>query len=217
MNVYFIAGLGANKRAFSYLDLSWCTPIFIDWIPPLPKESLAGYALRLRKTISEPNPVIVGVSFGGMLLTEMAKADDSIKAIIISSIKTYKEFPAYLRMWRYLPVYKIWNVKLARVSGKLSTLFVGPRGASQKETFRQILSESDPRFTVWAIGAILNWTNTVVPSNVTHIHGTADRLLPNRYVKAHYLISEGRHIMIMDKADELSMLLKQLILPAKKG
>jgi hypothetical protein len=30
--VYFISGLGADKRAFSFLDLSFCEPVFINWI-----------------------------------------------------------------------------------------------------------------------------------------------------------------------------------------
>ena len=213
MTVYFIAGLGANKRAFDYLDLSWCTSVFIDWITPLPRETLVEYALRLRQVITEANPVIVGVSFGGMLATEMAKADGSITAIIISSNKTHKEFPAYLRMWRHLPVYKLLNPKLVKSTGALSCRIMGPQGIKQKETFRKILAETDPKFTVWAIDAILHWHNETIPPNVTHIHGSSDRLLPAKLVKAHHIINKGRHIMIMDKADEISSLLKKILQP----
>ena len=213
MTVYFIAGLGANKRAFDYLDLSWCTPVFIDWITPLPRETLVEYALRLRQVITEANPVIVGVSFGGMLVTEMAKADGSITAIIISSNKTHKEFPAYLRIWRHLPVYKLLNPKFVKSTGALSCRIMGPQGIKQKETFRKILAETDPKFTVWAIDAILHWHNETIPPNVTHIHGSSDRLLPAKLVKAHHIINKGRHIMIMDKADEISSLLKKILQP----
>ncbi|HQV56104.1 MAG TPA: alpha/beta hydrolase, partial [Chitinophagaceae bacterium] len=83
--VYFISGLGADKRAFSFLDLSFCEPIFIDWIKPVDNESLYQYAMRLKEQINEPSPIIVGVSFGGMLATEIAKSDASAKVIIISS------------------------------------------------------------------------------------------------------------------------------------
>ena len=51
--VYFISGLGADKRIFSFLDLSFCEPVFIDWITPLKNESLESYALRLRKQIPD--------------------------------------------------------------------------------------------------------------------------------------------------------------------
>ena len=89
--------------------------------------------------------------------------------------------------------------------------FIGPRGKAQKEVFLKILSETDPVFTKWATGAILSWNNSTVPPNVIHIHGTADTLLPYRYVTAAHTIKQGTHLMVMDKATEISALLKQLI------
>src|SRR5258705_2778636 len=114
--VYFISGLGADKRVFSFLDLSFCEPVYVDWIKPVKKESLEGYALRLREEIPETNPTIVGISFGGMLATEMAKADPNVKAILISSNKTAKEFPGYLRIGRYFPFYKWMPSKMMKNS-----------------------------------------------------------------------------------------------------
>ena len=71
MQVYFISGLGADKTVFQLLDLSYCEPVFIDWIKPAKKEPLKAYALRLKAEKNMPdNAVIVGLSFGGMLATE---------------------------------------------------------------------------------------------------------------------------------------------------
>ena len=207
--VYFISGLGADKRAFSFLDLSFCQPVFVDWISPLKKESLQGYALRLRQQIKEENPMIVGVSFGGMLATEMAKADNRMKAIIIASNKTANEFPAYLRFIKYFPVYKLLPGKLLK-SGRLNWI-LGTKGAEQKKLIHDILMDSDPAFLKWAIGAIVNWKEKIVPTNVQHIHGTADKLLPFRYVKADFEIKGGTHLMSINKPDEVSGLLRQLI------
>jgi pimeloyl-ACP methyl ester carboxylesterase len=212
VKIYFIAGLGANKRAFGFLDLSWCEPVFIDWIPALKNESLKDYALRLRQCIKEENPVIVGVSFGGMLVTEMAKADPGVKAIIISSNKTYKEFPAYLRVWKFLPVYKWVPPSTIKFTGLLTKNLIGPQGRLQKQIFKKIVEETDPVFTAWAIDAILHWNNTTVPPSLVHIHGTRDTLLPMRFVQPHHVVKGGKHIMIMDKAEEISALLKNLVL-----
>ena len=212
MKVYFISGLGANKRAFDFLDLSFCEPVFIEWIKPLPKETLEQYAIRLRAGISEPHPTIVGVSFGGMLATEMAKKDPSLKAIIISSNKIAAEFPAYLRIGKYLPLYKWIPSKIIKATGSVTKRFVGPIGVEEKKVFTQILNESNPDFTRWATGAILNWTNNEVPDNVIHIHGDADHLLPYKRVTCNHTIKGGSHLMIMDKAKELSLLLKKIIM-----
>ena len=207
--VYFISGLGADKRAFSFLDLSFCEPVFVDWISPLKKESLPGYALRLRQQIKEEHPMIVGVSFGGMLATEMAKADNQMKAIIIASNKSAGEFPAYLRLAKYFPVYKWLPGKLLK-AGRLNWI-LGAKGNEQKKLLRSILADSNPAFLKWAIGAILNWKEKTIPANVLHIHGTADKLLPCRYVKADFKIAGGTHLMSINKPKEISALLQQLV------
>src|SRR5690349_1052469 len=150
--VYYISGLGADKRAFSFLDLSFCEPVFVDWISPLKNESLKDYALRLRQQIKEEHPTVVGVSFGGMLATEMAKTDGQMKAIIIASNKSAREFPAYLRVGKYFPVYKLLPGKWLK-TGKLNWI-LGAKGEEQKKLLRAILADADPAFLKWAIGAI---------------------------------------------------------------
>lgn len=212
MKVYFISGLGANKKAFNFLDLSFCEPVFIEWLPPQPRESLEHYALRLRESLKEEHPIIVGVSFGGMLATEMAKQDPLLKAILISSNKCAPEFPGYLRIWRHFPVYKWVPDRLVKIGGRFSRPVLGPKGKDQKKIFTEILNETNPTFNSWAIDAILGWKNTTVPKNVIHIHGTSDTLLPYRYVKADHVINGGTHFMIMDNGKELSALLKKIIL-----
>lgn len=209
--VYFISGLGADQRIFSFLDLSFCEPVFIDWISPLKNESLKNYALRLRKQIPEKNPTIVGISFGGMLTVEMAKENPAINAIILSSNKTTKEFPFYFRAGRYIPVYK-WGS--ASVSKKMTLRFssiLGGRDAKEKSLLRQIIMDSDVSFVRWAISAILNWENRIIPGNLIHIHGSADKLLPLKYVKSAHIIEGGTHVMTLDKHAEISRLLKALI------
>ncbi len=209
--VYFISGLGADKRVFSFLDLSFCEPIYIDWIDPLKKESLESYALRLRNSILQTDPVIVGISFGGMLATEMAKADPKVKAIIISSNKTADEFPTYLRIGKYLPIYKWMPGKVMKQSAYIIKWVFGRNGKEQKRVFLEIVRDTNPDFVKWAITSILNWKNREVPKNLIHLHGTADRLLPHRFVKADHLVKGGNHVMPMDSHEEVSALLRELI------
>jgi pimeloyl-ACP methyl ester carboxylesterase len=209
--VYFISGLGADKRVFSFLNLSFCEPVFIEWIVPLQNESLKEYALRLRQQITEPSPTIIGISFGGMLATEMSKADSSIKAIIISSNKLSNELPAYLRLGKYIPVYKVLPTSLLKQSALLFKGSLGAQGVEQKKMLVQIIRDTDTRFLKWAIQAILTWNNKIIPENLVHIHGTADKLLPYKLVKPNYTITGGTHVMPMDKHEEIAALLKSLI------
>lgn len=209
--VYFISGLGADKRIFSFLDHQGYEPVFIEWIDPLPDESLESYASRLRHQIPGTAPTVVGISFGGMLLTEMAKHDDSIKGIIIASNKTAAEFPSWLRIGKYLPLYKWSPTGLSKKMMLRNTWILGGIKPEHKKLLHQIIRESDMQFSHWAIGAILRWKNAVVPKNIIHIHGTADKLLPCRLVKADHLVKGGTHVLTMDQHEECSALLHQLI------
>jgi len=209
--VYFISGLGADKRAFSFLDLSFCEPVYIEWIKPLPKESLKEYALRLKDQIPDPGPVVIGVSFGGMLATEIAKSDPSVKAIIIASNKTKNEFPKIFLAGKYIPAYKWVPPSLLKKATLIRNKFFGPKGNKQKEVFKEILKDADTDFSKWAIYSILHWDNAEIPANLTHIHGTSDRLLPYRLVKADFAIKGGSHLMVMNQHDDISALLKKLI------
>ena len=208
--VYFLSGLGADKRAFSVMDLSFCQPVFVDWIKPLPRESLPHYAIRLRQQIPEDHPIVVGVSFGGMLACEMAKADPLMKVIIIASNKSANEFPYYLRMGKYFPVYRWLPEKLIK-SGRSLTWMLGVKDKAQRKLLSDIVGDMDPSFLKWAIGAILHWKEKNAPVNVTHIHGTADKLLPFRYVKADYQIQGGTHLISINKPNEISSLLQKLL------
>lgn len=209
--VYFIPGLGADSRSFGFLDLSFCDPQFIQWIEPAINDTIESYAEKLFASINDEKAVIVGLSFGGMLATEMAKKHPDTKVFIIASAKTYFEIPRYLRVWRYFPVYNFHSAKTKNYTGQFVLNILGTKGAEQRKVQQQIMIDSDPSFTRWAIHAILHWNNTVIPKNLIHIHGAADKLLPKRFVKADYIINQGEHVMIMDKAEEVSALLKKLI------
>lgn len=209
--VYFIPGLGADSRSFRFLDLSFCHPEFIKWNRPFPGESLGSYAERLFETIHDEEATIVGVSFGGMVATEIAKKHPRTQVVIIASSKTFLEIPFYLRFWKYLPLYRLHSEKLKAFSGRIVLDILGAKGRDQRKVQLQILKDSDAAFTRWAMHAIVNWNNTIVPANLVHIHGTADKLLPYRYVKADHSINNGEHVLIMDQAAEVSRLLKKII------
>lgn len=141
----------------------------------------------------------------------MALADPGVKAILISSNKVSTEFPSLLKTGKYLPLYKLAPAGFLKRAAFIRTLFFGPHGSRQKEVFAAIIKDSDFRFNKWAIWAILHWNNKTVPGNLVHIHGSADRLLPIRKVKADYVVKGGNHLMVMNQPETVSDILRQLI------
>ncbi|MFT4154235.1 alpha/beta hydrolase [Parafilimonas sp.] len=209
-NLYCISGLGADERVFQYLNLSFAKPVFINWINPLPGESLQAYATQLReKFIREEDPLILGLSLGGMLAVEIAKQLPKATVTIISSAKTKYELPFYWRIFKRVPVYKIITYGLVKQTLTIQEYFLGASSPVSRQYEKTVVNKTDMHFYKWAIGAIVSWKNKIAPPNVFHIHGSKDRLLPLRFVKAGCIINNGGHLMILENAGEISPVLKQ--------
>jgi len=212
--IYCISGLGADEKCFQYLDLSFANTVFINWIQPFESETLHDYAMRIKQEFihNDNEPVIFGLSLGGMIAVEIAKEIPSAKVVIISSAKTKNEIPFYWKMFQYVPVYKIlpeWSVKQKL---PIRNYFLGVKKERTKKYISRVAAHADIKFYRWAIGAILTWQNETLPANVTHIHGTDDKLLPSKFIKADIRIDKGGHLMIIDNAEEISELVKNIVM-----
>ncbi|MFP5082110.1 alpha/beta fold hydrolase [Pedobacter sp. JCM 36344] len=203
--IYLIYGLGANRRAFRKLKFSEdLNCIYLDWILPLPNETLASYALRLSKSIDTSKPFyLIGLSFGGMLTTEIAKQLNPLHAFLISSAAVFNELPWYFKTAGKLRLERIVPFNLMKTCNSIGLKFLGAKTQDEKLLLKQLIVDSDPRFIKWALTCILNWRNTIRPSNLTCIHGNADRLLPIRYINPDFVIDGGSHFMVYARADEI--------------
>ena len=99
MKAYFISGLGADKKAFQKIKLpSGYESVYLDWIPPQKNESLGNYARRFSSLIKNDDAfILIGLSFGGMLASEIARLRRPMKTIIISSLASSNELPWYFK------------------------------------------------------------------------------------------------------------------------
>jgi len=99
LKAYFISGLGADKKAFQKIKLpSAYEPVYLDWIPPQKNESLCNYARRFSSLIKNDDAfILIGLSFGGMLASEIARLRRPMKTIIISSLASSNELPWYFK------------------------------------------------------------------------------------------------------------------------
>lgn len=206
MKIYQIAGLGADERVFSFLNIDVdCTTI--HWIDPFQKESIQSYASRLVSQIDTREKFgILGVSFGGIIALELGKIIQPEVIILISSVEKDNQLPLRLRsigkmgILHFIPNAFIKPPKLLQ-----GFLF----SAVNKKLLHAIIKDTDPNFIRWALEAIIHWSHTDNAIPCIRIHGTKDRLIP---LKSEAIkIQGGGHFMIVDKAEELSTLVnKQL-------
>lgn len=211
--VYLFSGLGADQRVYQHIDFFGLDIQHIDWLPVCKGESLAHYAQRLLPQITAQQPVLIGVSFGGMLATEVAKLIDAKKVILISSTQTRQDIPFYCRWLGYLKLHHLLPVWLfLNMPAFILAWLFGVYRLEDRQLLTQIIRDTDPVFLKWALGAILGWNNTHIHPHAVHIHGTHDRVLPARYCKPHITVERGGHLMVLAQADVLSKLIRSYIL-----
>ena len=213
MKIYFISGLGADKRIFQKLVLSsFLEPVYLDWVIPQTNESLPAYAHRMAALIDSTKPFyLVGVSFGGMIATEIAKQLSPQKTILISSVPISQQLPWYYHFLGQLYIDKVIPATLLTSSNALTYWLFGATDLQTKSLLKQILKDTDKRFLKWAIRAIVTWNNETKPVNLVQINGTTDKILPVRFTNPDFVIPKGGHLMVYNQPPKVSAILASIL------
>lgn len=203
MKIFTISGLGADERVFKNLTIN-AQLIHIPWIPFQKSETMQSYAIRLVENFEiEKNDVLIGVSFGGMLASELATCKNLQNVILISSASEPQELPLLFRIkW---PIKLIPNFLINLFKPFLALFF----GTKDKALIKAILKDSNPEFIKNAIHLILNWKKEAY-TQLFSIHGNRDLIIPCRNRENQHIIPGG-HLMIVDESEKISQLINQYL------
>lgn len=213
-HIYFVPGLAANTTIFENLKFpeEKFELHFLEWlIPTSVNENIQEYAKRMANLVIEKNAVLIGVSFGGIIVQEMSKYLDLDKLIIISSVKSRKELPKRLKIIQKTKAYKIVPTKVIANIENFSKLAFGEFAKKRIKLYNQYLSVRNETYLTWAIYNVLNWKQTVPTKNIIHIHGTNDHIFPINHIQNCIKIEKGTHIMILNKAKTISKIIIDLL------
>lgn len=214
MNVYLISGLGADKRAFAYLTLDPSFKlIYLDWIDALPKETLEEYAMRLAQKIDTTQPFcLIGLSLGGIMASEICTKLKPHKAILLSSVSCYNELPVLYKLGGALRLHKLIPESAGNKANQLLYWLFGLTQKHDKKLLKQVMADSNTRFTKWAMNAVTKWRKNIPSTDIIRIHGDKDRVLPITSFKPDYVIKNGGHLMVAIRAAEVSKILNEILL-----
>lgn len=207
--LYLFSGLGADKRVFDFLDLSEYDLYHITWITPGRDESLSDYAQRILPQIIHERPVLLGVSFGGMIAQEIAKSIPVEKVILISSATSSTAIPSYFKFLAGLGIQKLIPPKAFKKPNEILYWLFGITTPDERKLLAAIMADTDERFFAWAIESIPRWKNVSSRDLIVQIHGTHDRILTFQYAD-HSLPGAG-HLMIVNRAKEISAIIKNVL------
>jgi len=208
-------GLAASPEIFERIHLpeDRFQIHFLEWTLPEPAETLSAYAMRISKMVTDEDPVLVGVSFGGVLVQEMAQFVKPSKVIIISSVKSHLQFPMRMRLTKYTKLYKIFPTHLASDFSRFERLPFGSKFRQRFKLYEKFLAMRDKIYLDWALEQIINWNRPVPDADVIHIHGDSDEVFPPKYITTDYIpVKGGTHIMILNKYKWLNENLPKIIL-----
>lgn len=214
IHIYFVPGLAASSDIFEYLEIprNHFELHYLDWLVPVSQnESIYDYAKRMCDLIKHENPVLVGVSFGGMMVQEMSKIIRVKKIIIISSVKSKHELPWRLKIAKATKVYKFFPVNVFANIEKYTKYAIGNTLRKRVQLYSKYLAMRDEKYLPWALHNVLNWQQENPPAELVHIHGNKDRIFPIKHVKNCTIMEGGTHVMILKEAKHISQLLVEVI------
>jgi pimeloyl-ACP methyl ester carboxylesterase len=209
---YIFSGLGADERAFDRIDFGPFSPVFIPWEPVAPNQSFESYMLQLSKSVKSPDPILAGLSFGGIVAQEMSALFGNCPVLIISSVQTRLELTPFMRFSGKIGLDRLIPIKQVLKNRKINHWLFGTKTEDEQQMLNQILEDSDPAFTKWAIHQISNWKRREkIPARVIQIHGDTDRIFPVGNLNPDYIVPGGTHFMVVSKHKEVSRVIQEAL------
>lgn len=207
--IYFLAGLGFDKRIFYNIELHDIETDYLDWLEPFKDEPFDSYVKRVAEQInpSEKEIILIGHSFGGIVVQKLSKIIDAKKVIIISSIKSKSEIPITLKFLRYFKLYNFFNQRVILRSFPIWARAFGYNSEKGRNLFVQMISNCSDNYFKWSMDKIVHFEGFEGINNLIHIHGTNDKTFPISKIKNPIPIKDGSHFMVFSKAEEVSKVL----------
>lgn len=207
--IYCLSGLGADERIYARLNLPGRKLVHIRWPEHDEYDELPCYAQKVAALIQDENPIIMGVSLGGMIGVEISKIRAVKKLILISSAKTRGEMPPYGGWFGKLIKSKILPPFVYKMPNQVLMDKFGAETDEDEALLTAILKDSDGKFMKWAMRAVALWQNDNYLQPVAHIHGRKDHMIFPENVHADHWIEDGGHIMVYNRAEQISRIIEQ--------
>lgn len=215
--IYLIPGVGANDKIFQNLDLSGYDIVHLKWPKHKKNELLQQYVKKLLPQIKkDTQPILIGMSFGGIVAVELAKLVNPYKTFVLSSIKTYHERPFKIMFMNSVKFHRLIPGKLVLNFRFWLQLVLGKLDQHDFELIEDMIQDIDIDFNKWAVDQVIHWKNEQPPANVVHIHGTSDWIFPRHYINDCYWIKGGTHFMVVNRAKEISKIIRKELREVKQ-
>lgn len=208
----FVPGLGADERLFDvYKDQFHYKVLDCSLKGAV---SLNEYVVSLIGQIESNNPVLVGVSFGGLLAQEIKLRLPKSKVILISSFTSSKELPNILQLVPMQLLISFAGVIHPNVPKFGLRYAFGIKNEFETNLLMAIMKDTPVSYLKFALQILLKWKGTGVSIDY-RIHGNKDVLVPIKEVEPDLKLTGG-HFVIYQCPKEIGNAIKDFLITIDK-
>ncbi len=196
--VYLVPAPDMDERAIDAVQFDDFEIVRVS-LPPLTQNTdLDTYIAQLTTQIRDPNPILIGFCYGGLLAIEIGKRMDTSKIVIVSGIKDRAEIPLSRRLIA---------MAFLCLPSRMATAF----GCSLSFTLNQLLRLPVKIPRIWLknsqnkfiVKHALGFNPSDTDSDIVRIHGENDRVVPLRKRSNVTVIKDAGHFMFVTKRKEM--------------
>ena len=188
--------------------------ICLPWLAPVKNEPIQQYAKRMAAGIADENPILLGLSFGGMMAIEISKLIHTQQVILLSSIQSSAEMPGWMKWAGKLKLNKLLPMRSYKILEPIQNITMGVETKEDIAMVNNYRKNVSPVYLDWAIHEVLNWQNNWQPINIHHIHGNADKIFPLKKISPlhqTHIINGGGHFMVFNRAGDVSNAIQNVL------
>jgi pimeloyl-ACP methyl ester carboxylesterase len=213
-HILMMPGLGLSSKIFDKYTFSNAKVTKLEWIDPLKNEDILDYSKRLitQVDLNQKRIILIGQSFGGVVVQELSKIINAEKIILISSIKSESELPFKMNLLRQFKFYGILNRSIIANSFFFWARPYGYNTPESRKLFLTSIKNQSDYYFKWATKTIVTWKNPQKDySKIIHFHGDRDRTFPIKRIENPIIIKGGDHLMVVKQAAEIEKGILKLI------
>lgn len=209
--VYCIPGMCASTAIYERIQWpSHWDVHYLSWHMPQINETLASYVSSLSKQIKAENPILVGVSLGGVMAQEIARTREVQKLILISTVTHSNQKSKFQKFCSYIPIHRLFLRPYVWFINRMVAKPVGTFFKRAVPLINTYLPYRDFRYVNWALNTFIEWKSKPNTIPLLHLHGTRDQFFPIKGMdKNCIIVQDGTHAMVLTKASTISEKIKE--------
>ena len=207
------SGMGADGRLFRSIRIPEAEIVTPDHAEPAPGEALTQYAARIAAALAiQPDDIVGGISFGGMLAGEIARQRRVAGLILLGSCLRPDRLPRSYRWIERLGCF-IPDFALRCRSWRPLVRWRFAPITRDAETCLIEIANHYPAAQIRAFGRmIMTWAGVDdVGCPVLSIHGDSDRIIPLKSASPDLILKDAGHAFTLTHADKTTSAIREFL------